>query len=125
MSPRSSGPNDRDDPQSGDIQHSSDDGTTMPFAGKVPLPERVGAHRILELSGMGIVCLAEQERPIRRRAALKLIRVGMDTKEVVSRFEAERQALALMDHPNIAKVFEAGATADKMARSGSALSEGG
>jgi hypothetical protein len=55
--------------------------------------------------------MAEQEEPVRRRAALKVIKLGMDTKEVIARFEAERQALAMMDHPNIAKVFDAGATA--------------
>ena len=54
---------------------------------------------------MGIVYLAEQERPLRRRVALKVIKVGMDTKEVIARFEAERQALALMDHPNIAHML--------------------
>jgi WD40 repeat protein len=61
---------------------------------------------------MGIVYLAEQERPIRRRVALKVIKIGMDTKEVVARFEAERQALALMDHAHIAQVHDAGATED-------------
>ena len=60
--------------------------------------------------GMAIVYMAEQERPIRRRVALKIIKLGMDTKQVIARFEAERQALAMMDHPNIAKVFDAGAT---------------
>ena len=54
--------------------------------------------------------MAEQEEPIRRRVALKVIKLGMDTKQVIARFEAERQALALMDHPNIAKVLDAGAT---------------
>src|SRR5262249_24928176 len=54
--------------------------------------------------------MAEQEQPVRRRVALKIIKPGMDTKSVIARFEAERQALALMDHPNIAKVFDAGAT---------------
>ncbi len=54
--------------------------------------------------------MAEQEQPVRRRVALKVIKLGMDTKQVVARFEAERQALALMDHPNIAKVLDAGAT---------------
>ncbi len=73
----------------------------------------VGPYRILELvgeGGMGSVYLAEQRQPIRRRVALKLIKLGMDTKDVIARFESERQALALMDHPNIAKVFDAGAT---------------
>jgi serine/threonine protein kinase/WD40 repeat protein len=60
--------------------------------------------------GFGVVWLAEQERPVRREVALKIIKLGMDTKEVIARFEQERQALALMDHPNIAKVFDAGAT---------------
>jgi len=60
--------------------------------------------------GCGIVFMAEQERPVRRRVALKIIKPGMDTKSVIARFEAERQALALMDHPNIAKIFDAGTT---------------
>ena len=57
-----------------------------------------------------MVYVAEQEEPVRRRVALKIIKLGMDTKSVIARFEAERQALALMDHPNIAKVLDAGAT---------------
>ncbi len=76
--------------------------------------EQIGPYRLLERlgeGGFGVVFLAEQERPVRRKVALKIIRLGMDTREVVARFEAERQALALMDHPNIAKVFDAGATA--------------
>ena len=60
--------------------------------------------------GCGVVFMAEQEEPIRRRVALKVVKPGMDTKSVIARFEAERQALALMDHPNIAHVFDAGAT---------------
>src|SRR5262249_43032280 len=59
---------------------------------------------------MGVVFLAEQDRPVRRKVALKVIKPGMDTEQVVARFEAERQALALMDHPGIAKVFDAGST---------------
>src|SRR5215468_1628557 len=59
---------------------------------------------------MGVVYMAEQTQPVRRRVALKLIKPGMDTKSVIARFEAERQALAMMDHPSIAKVFDAGAT---------------
>src|ERR1700678_3525391 len=73
----------------------------------------IGPYRLLELigeGGMGQVWLAEQNQPVRRRVALKLIKVGMDTREVVARFESERQALALMDHPAIAKVFDAGPT---------------
>ena len=60
--------------------------------------------------GMAVVYLAEQTEPIKRKVALKVIKLGMDTKQVVARFEVERQALAMMDHPNIAKVFDAGAT---------------
>ncbi len=74
---------------------------------------QVGAFRILELigkGGMGEVYLAEQREPVWRRVALKVIKLGMDTKAVLARFSAERQALALMDHSSIAKVFEAGAT---------------
>ena len=59
---------------------------------------------------MGTVWLAEQEEPVRRQVALKIIKLGMDTRQIVARFAAERQALALMDHPSIAKVYDAGAT---------------
>jgi hypothetical protein len=67
-------------------------------------------HQKIGEGGCGVVYLAEQEKPVRRRVALKIIKLGMDTKSVVARFEAERQALALMDHPNIARVLDAGAT---------------
>jgi WD40 repeat protein/serine/threonine protein kinase len=76
--------------------------------------EVIGPYKLLEPigeGGMGTVFLAEQARPVRRKVALKIIKPGMDTKQVIARFEAERQALALMDHPNIAKVHDAG-TAD-------------
>jgi serine/threonine protein kinase/tetratricopeptide (TPR) repeat protein len=76
--------------------------------------DRIGNYRLISRigeGGFGVVYEAEQERPVRRRVALKVIKLGMDTRQVVARFEAERQALALMDHPNIAKVFDAGATA--------------
>jgi serine/threonine protein kinase/tetratricopeptide (TPR) repeat protein len=76
-------------------------------------PQQVGPYKILETlgeGGMGIVYAAEQRGAIRRRVALKVIKLGMDTKDVLARFEAERQALALLDHVHIAKVFEAGAT---------------
>ena len=75
--------------------------------------DRIGRYKLLEKigeGGCGIVYMAEQTEPIRRRVALKVIKLGMDTKQVIARFEAERQALALMDHPNIAKVLDAGAT---------------
>ena len=82
-----------------------------------PLLERpgteIGRYKLLQQigeGGMGIVFMAEQTEPVRRKVALKIIKLGMDTKSVVARFEAERQALALMDHPNIAKVFDAGST---------------
>ena len=65
---------------------------------------------VLGQGGMGTVYLALQERPVRRRVALKIIKLGMDTREVVARFETERQALALMEHPAIAKVYDAGVT---------------
>ena len=74
-------------------------GTTI---GRYKLLERLGE------GGCGVVYVAEQTEPVRRRVALKVIKLGMDTKQVVARFEAERQALALMDHPNIARVFDAG-----------------
>jgi serine/threonine protein kinase len=60
--------------------------------------------------GMGLVFVAEQQYPVRRKVALKIAKPGMDTRDVMARFEAERQALALMDHPNIARVFDASAT---------------
>jgi serine/threonine protein kinase len=73
----------------------------------------IGPYKVLQKigeGGCGVVYMAEQEKPVRRRVALKIIKLGMDTKNVVARFEAERQALALMDHPNIARVLDAGAT---------------
>ena len=73
----------------------------------------IGRYKLLQKigeGGFGVVYMAEQKEPVRRRVALKIIKLGMDTKQVVGRFEAERQALALMDHPNIAKVLDAGAT---------------
>ena len=79
-----------------------------------PVPgERIGQYKLLERIGegaCGIVYMAEQEQPVRRRVALKLIKLGLDTRDFIARFEAERQALALMDHANIARVFDAGAT---------------
>lgn len=76
------------------------------IAGRYKLLEEIGE------GGMGSVWLAEQAEPVRRRVAIKLIKAGMDSRQVVSRFSAERQALALMDHPNIAKVFDGGITDD-------------
>lgn len=76
-------------------------------------PGQIGPYRILETlgeGGMGVVYLAEQTEPIRRRVALKIIKPGMDSKQVLARFKAEEQALALMDHPNVARVLDAGVT---------------
>ncbi len=76
-------------------------------------PDRIGPYHLVQVigeGGMGIVYEAEQKEPVRRRVAVKIMKVGMDTKEVMGRFEAERQALAVMEHPGIAKVLDAGAT---------------
>jgi serine/threonine protein kinase/WD40 repeat protein len=78
-----------------------------------PTGTMIGRYKLLQRigeGGFGVVYMAEQEEPVRRRVALKIIKLGMDTKEVVARFDAERQALAMMDHPNIAHVFDGGAT---------------
>ncbi len=74
---------------------------------------RIGPYKLLQEigeGGFGVVYMAEQVEPVRRQVALKIIKPGMDTRDVIARFEAERQALALMDHANIARVFDAGAT---------------
>src|SRR5207245_706707 len=83
----------------------------------IPLTEkpgdRIGRYKLLQQigeGGCGVVYMAKQEQPVRRRVAIKVIKLGMGTKQVIARFEAERQALALMDHPNIARVLDAGAT---------------
>src|SRR5215469_296556 len=76
-------------------------------------PEQIGAYRILECigeGGMGIIYKAEQRQPVRRIVALKVIKLGMDTREVIARFDVERQALAMLSHPNIARVLDAGMT---------------
>ena len=73
----------------------------------------IGRYKLLQEigeGGFGLVFMAEQLEPVQRKVALKIIKAGMDTREVIARFEAERQALALMDHPNIARVLDAGAT---------------
>src|ERR1019366_6466303 len=75
--------------------------------------DRINRYKLLQQigeGGCGVVYMAEQDEPVRRLVALKVIKLGMDTKNVIARFEAERQAMALMDHPNIAKVLDAGAT---------------
>jgi len=83
------------------------------LAPEIPETKCIGPYKLLQKlgeGGYGVVYMAEQEQPIRRRVALKIIKLGMDTRNVIARFEAERQALALMDHPNIARVLDAGAT---------------
>ena len=80
-----------------------------------PLAKTIGPYHLLEEIGegaMGIVYLAQQKEPIRRRVALKIMKTGLDTKEAVTRFQAERQALALLDHPGIAKIYDAGTAPD-------------
>jgi len=99
--------------QAGQFMHTE----AVPTALSLPTEkcgDRIGRYKLLEQigeGGFGVVWMAEQEEPVRRRVALKIVKLGMDTKEVVARFEAERQALAMMDHPNIATVFDGGATA--------------
>jgi serine/threonine protein kinase len=89
-------------------------GTTRSFdSSALGLGKQIGPYKLLSIlgeGGYGIVYLAEQLKPVKRRVALKVIKPGMDTKEVIARFEAERQALALLEHPNIAHVFNAGTT---------------
>src|SRR5216110_1184863 len=83
-----------------------------PSLGEKP-GDRIGHYKLLQQigeGGWGIVYMAEQEEPVRRRVALKIIKLGLDTRQVIARFEAERQALAMMEHPNIARVLDAGTT---------------
>src|SRR5689334_16070831 len=86
----------------GTVDHKAEaPGTTV---GPYKLREQIGE------GGMGVVYVAEQSHPVRRKVAIKIIKPGMDTRQVIARFEAERQALAMMDHPNIARVFDGGTT---------------
>jgi non-specific serine/threonine protein kinase/serine/threonine-protein kinase len=90
------------------------DATRELYPGEVAGPN-LGNYRLMQrigVGGMGEVWLAEQKVPIRRRVAIKLIKAGMDSREVIARFESERQTLALMDHPAIARVLDAGSTAN-------------
>ncbi len=102
---------------SADLAHLSGNGSPPPATESRPVVEapgtRIGPYKLLERigdGGMGVVFMAEQETPVRRKVALKIIKPGMDSSHVIARFEAERQALALMDHPNIATVLDAGTT---------------
>ena len=91
----------------------SRDNRNLEFPLAEGLGTRIGRYKLLQKigeGGGGIIYMAEQQEPVRRRVALKIIKLGMDTKSVIARFEAERQALAMMDHQNIARVFDAGAT---------------
>src|SRR5438045_4760403 len=121
-SAKSSGQSSEGGTQSADIPGESqvpasltEDPTTISCAPQLTekAGDRIGRYRLLQEighGGCGVVYMAEQEEPVHRRVALKVIKLGMDTWRVIARFEAERQALALMDHPNIAKVLDAGAT---------------
>ncbi|MBL9172433.1 MAG: protein kinase, partial [Verrucomicrobiales bacterium] len=83
-----------------------------PPPGEAPA-QVIGRYKLLEVigeGGFGEVWMAEQREPVKRRVALKILKPGMDSRQIVARFEAERQALALMDHPNIARIFDAGTT---------------
>jgi len=100
-----------------DVTVDQPDRASVTTLDQVPISEgpgtRIGRYKLLQLigeGGFGSVFMAEQEQPVRRRVALKIIKLGMDTKQVIARFEAERQALAMMDHTHIARVFDAGAT---------------
>src|SRR6266496_2001050 len=94
-------------------------GLTVVLSGSDMVAERtgmmIGRYKLLQQigeGGFGTVFMAEQQEPVQRKVALKVIKAGMDTREFIARFEAERQALALMDHPNIAQVLDGGATAN-------------
>ncbi len=106
----------QDDPtirsEAGTGAGSGTEGTVRMFA-KADAPKQIGPYKILQVlgeGGFGIVYLAQQTEPVRRKVALKIIKPGMDTASVIARFESERQALAIMDHPGVAKVFNAGTT---------------
>src|SRR5947208_17165236 len=93
------------------------DRLATPTVDETPPAERpgscIGSYKLLQQigeGGMGVVYMAEQTQPVRRKVALKIIKPGMDSHQVVARFEAERQALAIMDHPNIARIFDGGLT---------------
>ena len=107
----------------------------MGAAATVPMPaleeapaQMIGRYKLLERigeGGMGEVWMAEQREPVKRRVALKIIKLGMNSRQIVARFEAERQALAMMDHPNIAKIFDAGTTESPLTRPSGTLSPSG
>src|SRR5262249_17976674 len=101
--------------QHGDLLDLPENGAATPetSGSSEAIGNRIGPYKLLQKlgeGGMGSVYLAEQEDPVQRRVALKIVKAGLGTAQVLARFEAERQALAVMDHPNIAKVFDAGTT---------------
>ena len=106
---------DSENPKGGGVSRTPEERPTATQLAGANLRERqrIGPYRLLEKigeGGMGEVWLAEQVEPVRRRVAVKIIKLGMDTERVIARFEAERQALALMDHPSVARVYDAGTT---------------
>src|SRR5580658_2801065 len=99
-------PMDSPTPQPDVVTRNQDVAAGALISGEEQPGDRIGPYKLREKvgeGGCGVVYVAEQEKPIRRRVALKVIKLGMDTRSVIARFEAERQALAMMDHPNIAK----------------------
>ncbi|MCA9280260.1 MAG: tetratricopeptide repeat protein [Phycisphaeraceae bacterium] len=101
------------DAPTSDVVAANQENATVAASSRERAGEHIGRYKLLEQigeGGFGAVWAAEQREPVKRRVALKIIKLGMDTKQVIARFEAERQALAMMDHPNIAKVFDAGMT---------------
>src|SRR5262245_45970674 len=99
--------------ESGDLLDAPDEVLATTDQAAEQIGTVIGPYKLLEQigeGGMGLVYMAEQQQPVRRLVALKLVKPGMDSKQVIARFEAERQALAMMDHPNIAKVHDAGTT---------------
>ena len=95
------------------VEHSNANQPTAMHINGRPLAESVGNYKLLQKigeGGFGVVYMAEQKEPVRRKVALKIVKPGMDSRDVIARFEAERQAVAMMDHPSIAKVFDAGTT---------------
>lgn len=101
------------DTESSTVRDRLDELAEEVFSGHEQPGSTVGRYKLMQKigeGGFGVVYMAEQSQPVRRRVALKIIKAGMDTRQVIARFEAERQALALMEHPNIAKVLDAGAT---------------
>ena len=104
---------DDEDPVTTDASLENDTDQPPGFRLLEGIGESIGRYKLLQKigeGGFGVVYMAEQQEPVVRKVALKVIKLGMDTRSVIARFEAERQALAMMDHPNIARVLDAGAT---------------